>query len=564
MSDRKSKSSKKNAAAARSSQPRSANSGSKARSSKALKDKVRAATTAKSPTGKTSTVKTSTAKTSARKTSARVASKSPARVKADSVVKTTGARAAKAKSTSRSKAVAHSPKTVERAPRASASRSKVRAVAKSAKEASKSSRASDVERSSDRKKAAAIKASSKNASRVKQAEVAKKAAPTVKRSEKKVASTKSPSTKAASTKSASAKSASTKSASTKTAPAAGALAKVQEIAAKPQAAPKANPPVLEAIKEPVVIGLKLETTTIEVESSTIVGTAVSEETVVAVCVSDVVAKTEVPPVSSSTQPASPASATPTMSGSHQVSQKKAVSAAESAAPPALSRTPSSVTGEAASSKNSPPKGSSAATKQGKSQDVKANAKSGTNRAGFRASEFIVYPAHGVGQIVQIEEQEVAGFKLELFVINFAKDKMTLKVPLPKVLAGAIRKLAEEDTVKKSLDTLSGRARIKRTMWSRRAQEYEAKINSGDLVAISEVVRDLYRSEAQPEQSYSERQLYEAALDRMGREIAAVMKLTETESLKLMESHLQKGPKRGGKTEVAADPDLAESDIDEAA
>jgi CarD family transcriptional regulator len=130
----------------------------------------------------------------------------------------------------------------------------------------------------------------------------------------------------------------------------------------------------------------------------------------------------------------------------------------------------------------------------------------------------------------------------------------------------MRKLAEANVVRKALDTLTGRARIKRTMWSRRAQEYEAKINSGDLVAIAEVVRDLYRSEAQPEQSYSERQLYEAALDRMAREIAAVNKLIESESLKLIESQLQKGPRRGGKAdvEVEADEIEAEGGVDEAA
>ena len=179
-------------------------------------------------------------------------------------------------------------------------------------------------------------------------------------------------------------------------------------------------------------------------------------------------------------------------------------------------------------------------------------KPGAHRTGFKTFEFIVYPAHGVGQIIAIEEQEVAGFKLELFVINFVKDKMTLKVPLPKVLSGAIRKLAEPETAKKSLDTLTGRARIKRTMWSRRAQEYEAKINSGDLIAIAEVVRDLYRSDAQPEQSYSERQLYEAALDRMAREIAAVQRLTEIEALKLIDAHLQRGPRRGARGDATAD------------
>ena len=174
------------------------------------------------------------------------------------------------------------------------------------------------------------------------------------------------------------------------------------------------------------------------------------------------------------------------------------------------------------------------------------------RNGFSTLEYIVYPAHGVGQIIAVEEQEVAGFKLELFVISFIKDKMILKVPVPKSASVGMRKLAEEPIVKRSLDTLTGRARIKRTMWSRRAQEYEAKINSGDLVAIAEVVRDLYRSEAQPEQSYSERQLYEAALDRIAREIGTVMQLTETEALKLIETNLQKGPRRTRTDEVEAD------------
>ena len=167
----------------------------------------------------------------------------------------------------------------------------------------------------------------------------------------------------------------------------------------------------------------------------------------------------------------------------------------------------------------------------------------TQRQGFKTNEFIVYPAHGVGQIMSIEEQEVAGLKLELFVINFVKDKMTLRVPTMKVAAVGMRKLAEEPMVRRALETLKGRARIKRTMWSRRAQEYEAKINSGDLIAVAEVVRDLYRSEAQPEQSYSERQLYEAALDRVVREISTVNKITETEALKLIEQSLAKSPRR---------------------
>jgi CarD family transcriptional regulator len=188
-------------------------------------------------------------------------------------------------------------------------------------------------------------------------------------------------------------------------------------------------------------------------------------------------------------------------------------------------------------------------------------KNSANKHGFKLNEFVVYPAHGVGQIVAMEEQEVAGFKLELFVINFVKDKMTLRVPTSKVAGVGMRKLSDPEAARRSLEILTGRARVKRTMWSRRAQEYEAKINSGDINAIAEVVRDLFRSEAQPEQSYSERQLYEAALDRMMREIAAVQKLSETEALKVIDTQLKKNTKRGLK------PDAAEGDeagIEEAA
>jgi CarD family transcriptional regulator len=188
----------------------------------------------------------------------------------------------------------------------------------------------------------------------------------------------------------------------------------------------------------------------------------------------------------------------------------------------------------------------------------------TQRQGFKTNEFVVYPAHGVGQILAIEDQEIAGAKLELFVINFMKDKMTLRVPTAKVANVGMRKLSEPVLVKKALETLKGRARVKRTMWSRRAQEYEAKINSGDIVAIAEVVRDLYRSESQPEQSYSERQLYEAALDRLSREIAVVQHVTETEAVKEIESQLAKSPRRGAKaeTEAGADGEAAD-DADDA-
>ncbi|MBA4782775.1 MAG: CarD family transcriptional regulator [Rhizobiales bacterium] len=183
----------------------------------------------------------------------------------------------------------------------------------------------------------------------------------------------------------------------------------------------------------------------------------------------------------------------------------------------------------------------------------------TQRQGFKTGEFIVYPSHGVGKIVDIEEQEVAGLTLELFVIEFEQDKMVLRVPTAKVVSVGMRKISEEATLAKALKTLQGRARIKRTMWSRRAQEYEAKINSGDLISVSEVVRDLFRADDQPEQSYSERQLYEQALDRMARELAAVEKVSITESVQRIESNLSKGPRRGAKADEAESTDNAVSE-----
>jgi CarD family transcriptional regulator len=182
------------------------------------------------------------------------------------------------------------------------------------------------------------------------------------------------------------------------------------------------------------------------------------------------------------------------------------------------------------------------------------AKKSQQRLGFKTGEYVVYPSHGVGVIVSIEEQEVAGLTLELFVISFEQDKLTLRVPVAKIKSVGMRKLAEDTEVAQALHTTTGRARVKRTMWSRRAQEYEAKINSGDLIAIAEVVRDLYRSEEQPEQSYSERQLFEQAMDRMSREIAAVNKLTLTEAVQLIEKNLAKSPKRTKAADAEAEGD----------
>ena len=140
---------------------------------------------------------------------------------------------------------------------------------------------------------------------------------------------------------------------------------------------------------------------------------------------------------------------------------------------------------------------------------------------FEIDQHIVYPTHGVGRITAVETQEVAGMSLEVYVVSFEQDKLILRVPTARASSSGMRPLATTKVVSDALKTLGGRARIKRTMWSRRAQEYEAKINSGDLISIAEVVRDLHRAEDQPDQSYSERQLYESALDRMARELAAV-------------------------------------------
>ena len=158
---------------------------------------------------------------------------------------------------------------------------------------------------------------------------------------------------------------------------------------------------------------------------------------------------------------------------------------------------------------------------------------------FKIGDHVVYPAHGVGIVVAVEQQDVVGTMLELYVITFDHEKMTLRVPTKKAKTAGLRALAENNVVSQALTTLKGRARVKRTMWSRRAQEYEAKINSGDLISIAEVVRDLHRSESQPEQSYSERQLYESALDRMAREVAAIEQIDRDAAISLLHKSLQK-------------------------
>lgn len=157
---------------------------------------------------------------------------------------------------------------------------------------------------------------------------------------------------------------------------------------------------------------------------------------------------------------------------------------------------------------------------------------------FSKGDYVVYPTHGVGKVMGVEKQEIAGFQLQLFVISFDSEKMTLRVPVGKVKDSGLRKISSRDKMATAMTTLRGRARAKRTMWSRRAQEYEAKINSGDPVSIAEVVRDLHRSSDQPEQSYSERQIYEAALDRLVRELAVVEQIDEDAATEKLVSVLE--------------------------
>ena len=177
---------------------------------------------------------------------------------------------------------------------------------------------------------------------------------------------------------------------------------------------------------------------------------------------------------------------------------------------------------------------------------------------FSSNEYVVYPAHGVGKVVSIEEQEIAGASLGLYVVAFEKDKMTLRVPTNKAEEIGMRSLSSPDVVSQALTTLKGKPKVKRAMWSRRAQEYEQKINSGDLIAIAEVVRDLHRNDEQREQSYSERQLYERATDRMVREVAAIEKTDKGSAIELILETLTKARTRQAAKAAKENPEIEDS------
>jgi CarD family transcriptional regulator len=176
---------------------------------------------------------------------------------------------------------------------------------------------------------------------------------------------------------------------------------------------------------------------------------------------------------------------------------------------------------------------------------------------FKIGELVVYPAHGVGRITNVEEQEIAGIKLELYIVDFEKEKLRLKVPTNRAEQKGMRHLADRSLIEQAMKLIRGRARIKRTMWSRRAQEYDAKINSGDMLSVAEVIRDLYRSDRQPEQSYSERQLFEQALGRFARELAAVRKVDEDQCIKELEDYLARNAKRGAAVGEKAEEEAAD-------
>jgi CarD family transcriptional regulator len=178
---------------------------------------------------------------------------------------------------------------------------------------------------------------------------------------------------------------------------------------------------------------------------------------------------------------------------------------------------------------------------------------------FEAGQNIVYPAHGVGRVVEVSSEVIAGFDLELYVIHFEKERMTLRAPVNRAEKMGMRPLATTALMDEVMDLIAGRAKIKRTMWSRRAQEYEAKINSGDILSVAEVVRDLYKPQTTSEQSYSERQIYEMALARLVPEAAIVMGMIEPEAQRLIEEAMTKSVRR---SKAASKTDAANSDLDD--
>jgi len=221
------------------------------------------------------------------------------------------------------------------------------------------------------------------------------------------------------------------------------------------------------------------------------------------------------PAKAAAKPAKPAAKQPAKSAKPAPAKAKPAPVKAKAAP---------AKPKAAPAKVAPAKVAAAPAAKPAAPKADKPAKEKPAKLAFAAGDYVVYPTHGVGKVTDVVTEEIAGFKLQLFVIEFAAEKMTLRVPVNKAAESGLRKISSRDKMQTAIGTLRGRARAKRTMWSRRAQEYEAKINSGDPVSIAEVVRDLHRGPEQPDQSYSERQMYEAALNRLANEMALVEKI----------------------------------------
>ena len=236
-----------------------------------------------------------------------------------------------------------------------------------------------------------------------------------------------------------------------------------------------------------------------------------------------------------TKKSSPKKATPKKVATKKAGPKKV--ATKKAAPKKVATkksTPKKATPKKAVSKKTVSK-KAASKKTAPKKVVEKKVKS--KKEQFLPEQYVIYPSHGIGQILEIEKKEIAGQMLKMYVIEFEKEKMILRVPIEKTKEIGVRKVSTKNQLKEIFEILTGKAKIRRTMWSRRAQEYEAKINSGDIKLLTEVVRDLFRSDSQPEQSYSERQLYEAARERLSREVAVIEKTDEQKAIEKMETIL---------------------------
>jgi len=176
---------------------------------------------------------------------------------------------------------------------------------------------------------------------------------------------------------------------------------------------------------------------------------------------------------------------------------------------------------------------------------------------LKVGESVVYPGRGVGQVSAIEEQEAAGFKLEVIVIEFLKEKAVIKIPTSRVGKQGLRRVSDNASIDKALEVMTGKARKSKTMWSRRAQELEAKINSGDIIQMAEVARDLHRLEGESEASFSERGLYDTAVALIAQEVAATKQLTEQQASSLIQENLSKSPAPSGKDGRDEDGDSLE-------